>query len=86
MKRSNFTVMCLGTEIYARFAKNVCRDDVVNVCMAVTHHRRSQEGGERGNSPPKFLENIVIFCFERRFPRQNSVIGLKSNILASPNF
>jgi len=27
--------------------------------------------------PPKFLENIVILCFERRFSKQNSVIRLK---------
>ena len=31
--------------------------------------------------PPKFVENIVILCFERRFSKQNSVIRLKSNIL-----
>jgi len=24
--------------------------------------------------PPKFLENIVILCFESRFSKQNSVI------------
>jgi len=33
------------------------------------------------------LENIVILCFERHFSKQNSVIRLKSNILAlPPNF
>jgi len=31
--------------------------------------------------PPKFVENIVILCFERRFSKQNSVIRLKLNIL-----
>jgi len=31
--------------------------------------------------PPKFLENMVILCFERRFSKQNSVIHLKSSIL-----
>jgi len=36
--------------------------------------------------PPKCLENIVILCFERRFSKQNSMIRLKSNILAPPNF
>jgi len=35
---------------------------------------------------PKFLENTVILCFERRFSKQNSVISLKSNILAPQNF
>ena len=35
---------------------------------------------------PKFLEHIVILCLERRYPKQNSVIRLKSNILPNPNF
>ena len=43
-------------------------------------HRRSQ-GGQRGHAPQKFLENIVILCFERRFSKQNNVIRLKLNIL-----
>jgi len=41
---------------------------------------RSQ-GGQRGHGPPKFLEHIVILCFERRFSKQNSDIRLKSSIL-----
>ena len=49
-----------------------------------THKRR--QGGQRGHGPPKFLENIVIVCFESRFSKQNSVIRLKSNILATPKF
>ena len=43
-------------------------------------------GGVKGAMPPKFLENIVILCFERRFSKQNSVIRLKSDILHPPNF
>jgi len=44
-------------------------------------HRRSQ-GRDKGAMPsPKFVENIVILCFERRFSKQNSVIRLKLNIL-----
>ena len=35
-------------------------------------------------TPPKFLENIVILCFERRFSKENSAIRLKSNIFAPP--
>jgi len=31
--------------------------------------------------PPKFVENIVILCFESRFSKQNSVIRLKLNIV-----
>jgi len=42
-------------------------------------------GGQRGHGPfPKFLEYIVILCFERRFAKQNSIIRLKSNILPRP--
>jgi len=53
-------------------------------------HKRSQ-GGRNGSCSPKFLENIVILSFERRFSKQNSVIRLKSNIVppkfvAPPNF
>jgi len=33
--------------------------------------------------PPKLLKHIVILYFERRYPKQNSVIRLKSNILVS---
>jgi len=47
-------------------------------------HRRSQ-GGKKGPWTPKFLEHIIILCFKRRFSKQNSVIRLKSNILA-PKF
>jgi len=44
-------------------------------------------GVARGATPPKkFLENIVILCFERRFSKQNSVIRVKSNILAQKKF
>ena len=43
-------------------------------------------GGQRSRAPARFLEKTVIFCFERRFSTQNSVIRLKSNILAPPKF
>jgi len=39
-------------------------------------------GGQSCHSP-KFLENTVILCFERRFSKQNSVIRLKLNILVN---
>ena len=49
-------------------------------------------GGVDGNLPrghrqgPKFLQHIVISCFERRYPsKQNSVIRLKSTI-SRPQF
>jgi len=50
---------------------------------AIKTHMRSQ--GSKRVMTPKFVENRVIFCFERPFSRQNSVIRLKSNILA-PKF
>ena len=42
--------------------------------------------GQKGHDPPKFLKNIIILCFERRFSKQNSVVRLKSYILALLNF
>jgi len=48
----------------------------------VYHDYRRSQGGAKEPCPPKFLENIVILCFERRFSKQNSVIRIKSNILA----
>jgi len=43
-------------------------------------------GVKEGQAPPKFLENIVILCFERRFFRQNSVIRLKNQAFWPPKF
>jgi len=50
-----------------------------------SEHTRSQ-GGKGAMASSKFLENIVILCFERRFSKQNSVIRMKSYTLASPKF
>jgi len=51
-----------------------------------TIHRRSQGEAKEAMPPLKFLENIVILCFERPFSKQNSVIRLKSNIVPPPKF
>jgi len=48
-------------------------------------HRRCQ-GGPKRPCPPKFLENVVILCFQSRFSKQNSVIRLKSNIFSPKIF
>jgi len=45
-------------------------------------HRRSHGGPYL----PKCLAYIVILRFERRYPKQNSAIRLKSNILVQKNF
>jgi len=39
-------------------------------------------GGQGAMPPVQFLEYLVISCFERRYPKQNTVDRLKSNILA----
>jgi len=31
-------------------------------------------GVAKGAMPPEFLTDLVILCFERRYPKQNSVI------------
>ena len=46
-------------------------------------HRRSQRGT---TALHKFLEYIVVLCFERRYPKQNSFFRLKSNILVPQIF
>ena len=51
-----------------------------SLCIAVAR------GGQWGHAPPKFLEHTVILCFERRFPKQNSFIRLKSNSVAPLKF
>ena len=46
-----------------------------------TSFHRPSQGACRSMLAPKFFEYIVILCFERHYPKQNSVIRLKSNIL-----
>jgi len=41
--------------------------------------------GQRSHGPPKIFENIVILRIKMRFSKQNSVIRLKSYILAPLN-
>jgi len=43
------------------------------------------KGGETGPCPQKCLEFLVISCFERQYPMQNTVVSLKSIILAPKN-
>jgi len=42
--------------------------------------------GAKGPCPQKNFRNIVILCFKRRYPKQNSVIFLKSSAFAHPYF
>ena len=49
-------------------------------------HKRSQGWVQRATAPSKFSKHIVILCFERRYPKQNSGIYLKSDILAPPKY
>jgi len=66
------------------FGTTVYNDQVPCYCCVTWYYRRSQGG--LGTMPPKFLEHIVILCFERRFSKQNSVIRIKSNILTPKTF
>jgi len=45
-------------------------------------HRRSQGG----MPPAKFLAYLVILCFERRCPKQNTAARLRAKYLAPQNF
>jgi len=48
---------------------------------SVAYAENFREGAKGVMPPPKFLENIVILCFETHFSKQNNVIRLKLNIL-----
>jgi len=39
-----------------------------------------------GHAPQKFLEQVVILRFERRYPEKNTVARLASNFLALEKF
>ena len=45
--------------------------------------RRCSQGAY-GAMLPQFLVHIVILCFKRRYPKQNIVIRIKSNIWPPP--
>jgi len=49
--------------------------------MARDEHISVARVGKGAMQHPKFLENIIILCFEKRFSKQNSVFCLKSKIL-----
>jgi len=72
------SLLCLTDE------QNPCEGKSVAIETVLTKkrnslHRRSQ-GGANGAMPPQFLEYLVILCFERRYPMQNTVASLKSRI------
>jgi len=67
--------------IICSFVNNGCKNSS-QFCRRVPPHRRSQ--GVKEAMPPKFVENIVILCFENRFSKQSNVIRLQSNILTPP--
>jgi len=41
-------------------------------------------GVATGPCPPKFLACTVILCLKMRYPKQNSVLHLKSNMFGPP--
>jgi len=45
---------------------------------------RHSQVGQRGPCPLKFIENFVVWCFERWCPKPNTVALLKSKSLAPP--
>jgi len=85
--QENCLVFC--SAIAFHFDRDKATNSVeILTCILVSllrRHTRSQ-GWVKGAILPKFLENIVILCFERRFYKQNSVNRLKSNILSPPKF
>jgi len=46
-------------------------------CFSVPGAKGVARGGNAAILPLKFLEHIVILCFERRYAKQNSVVSPK---------
>jgi len=84
-KTNNFNKFCSGT-LRSRARERKKHSTSSRHCVLTQRAHRRSQGGQRGHAPQKFLENIVILFFKRRFSKQNSVICLKSNIFATPNF
>jgi len=61
--------------------QNISREKVyrLKVFWLNSGHRPSQ-GASRPLSP-EFVECLVILCFERRYPKQNTAARLKSKVL-----
>jgi len=51
-------------------------------CYRVVRNNEILKEWNRLKYHPKFLGHIVVLCFERRYPEENGVIRLNSNILA----
>jgi len=58
---------------------------VLRYFFNTVQHIGAARGNQRGHAP-QVLEHTVVLCFERHFSKQNSVICLKANILASPKY
>jgi len=65
-----------------KLLRNIQQDISSGVTRGLRQRHRHSQGDPKGPFPPKFLENIVILCFERCFSKQNIVIRLKLNILS----
>ena len=76
MSHESTRSICIYFEIFFKWS-----------CVRICHKGIGIARGAKGPcSPPKYLENIVILCFERRFSKQNSVIRPKSSIFRPQNF
>jgi len=47
---------------------------------------RGDRRSQWGPWAPKLLAYLAIWCFERRYRKQNTIARLKPNILAPPSF
>jgi len=51
----------------------------ISLHVVLSPGRHSSQGG---HGHPKFLSHLVILCFERRYPKQDTVARLKSKFWA----
>ena len=66
----------LLSKLYTLYNAVSCRKIAVYIKST-----QAQPGGHTGPCPPQFVEHMVILYFERRYPKQNSFIRLKSDLL-----
>jgi len=70
-------ILCNKT-VFTRAATKVRITRVVGIGVA--------KGSPGDYAPHKFFKYQVILCFERRYPKQNTVASLKSNFAPPPKF
>jgi len=86
LSRSSVFVLKVPYSLPAKFNKQMHALLLLKLIWSILHNCIVVgKEGSMGSCPHKFLEHIVILCFERRYHKQNSDIRLKSNMFPNKN-